>query len=100
MKIRERVSGQLFTVFGFYWSGNKCYFCCFPRNAGGLSSYAENEVEIVESSIDSDFEFKRVSEGMSGVFHRLLLIENHLEELFDHDPEAYRRFSALLGFQP
>ena len=100
MKVKDKISGQVFNVYGIYWHDNKTYFYAFPKNSGGISSFGEEEVEIVERAIDDDFEFVRTDEKISGFFHRYLLVEGLMDGLLEHDPSAYKKFVSLIGKVP
>lgn len=100
MKIRDKKSGDFCTVYGIYWFEEKCYFCCFSSKGVGLSSYSQSEVEVIDRLLGADFEFKKIKNGMCGVFHHLLLKDNIMEDLFEHDPQAYNKFIELLGNKP
>jgi hypothetical protein len=100
MKIRENTSEQIFIVYGVYWHGNKTYFYCFPRNSVGISSFDEDEIEIVDRTIDSDFEYVRTDERISGIFHKSLLKDQLMDGLLEHDPTAYNKFVSLIGKEP
>jgi hypothetical protein len=100
MKITEKISGRSFTVYAIYWSIDKTYFLYFPARSGGLSSIAEDEMEINDPSIDNDFEYVRTDERISGFFHKHLLGENLMDDLLDHDPVAYKKFVSLIGKEP
>ncbi len=100
MKVREKTSNQIFTVYGIYWCGGKTFFYCFPRNTFGLSSYGEDEVDVLDSAIETDFVYLRTNEQTFGVFNRHLLEGQLLDLLLEHDPEAYKQFSCVIGKEP
>ncbi|WP_137718572.1 hypothetical protein [Methylobacillus flagellatus] len=100
MKLLDKTLGQFLNVYGIYWHGGKTYFYCFPNNGVGISSYGEEEVEVVDSKISVGFEYKITGHGIPGIFHRQLLAENLLDALLEHDPEAYRKFILLIGGAP
>ncbi len=100
MKITEKISGQSFTVYAIYWARDKTYFYYFPARSGGLSSIAEDEMEITDPTIGNDFEYVRTGEIFSGFFHKYLIREKLLDDLLDHDPVAYKKFVSLLGREP
>lgn len=100
MKVRDKVSGQSFTVYGIYWVDAQPHFYCFPRRSTGLSSYAQDEVEVEDSRVDGEFEFVRTAQGFSAVVHRHLLANNMLDKLLEQDPAAYGKFCQLIGHEP
>lgn len=100
MKVTEKVSGQDLIVYGVYWSGERTYFCCFPRESKGMSSYAEDEVEVVDFDLGSDFAFAVMANGIRGVFNKGLLQDGLLDGLLEFDPESYSRFAEVLGHAP
>jgi hypothetical protein len=100
MKIKELTSGQCFTVYGVYWHDNKTYFYCFPKNSVGISSFSEDEIQIIDRTIDSDFEYVRTDERTSGFFHGHLLEGQLMDRLLEHDPVAYTKFVSLIGKEP
>jgi len=100
MKITDKTSGHTFKVYGIYWSGGKTFFYCFPVRSGGLSSFSEEEIQIIDRTIESDFEYMRTDDGMSGLFHKHLLGERLMDDLLEHDPEAYKKFVSLIGREP
>lgn len=100
MKITEKTSGHSFSVYGIYWCGGKTFFYCFPAHSGGLSSFSEDEVQITDRTIESDFEYVRTDERISGIFHKHLLGERLMDDLLEHDPAAYKKFVSLLGNTP
>ncbi len=100
MKVRERLSGVVFDVYGIHWLGGKTYFSCFAKQSFGLTAYKEEEVEIVEKSLGKDFVFFGAGERVKGVFHKYLIEARLLDDLYEHDPEAYSKFVALLGHEP
>ncbi|WP_048441816.1 hypothetical protein [Caenimonas sp. SL110] len=100
MKIREKISNLTFDVYGIYWHADKAYFYCFPRKSTGLSSYSEEEVEVFDARIDDDFVFVTMAQGASGILHRHLVADALLDQLLEHDPEAYAKFKSLIGREP
>lgn len=100
MKIRERSSNQIFEVYGVYWQGEKTYFCCFPKNAKGISSYVEDEIDIVDESISNNFIYLKSSNMINGFFHKALVENGLLDSLFEHDPQAFDKFVEILGREP
>ena len=65
-----------------------------------MNSYRESEIDVVNFEVGPDFVFAVTSNGIRGVFHRALLVENLLDGLLEFDPEAYDRFEVLLGRTP
>jgi len=100
MNIKEKVSGGVFTVYGIYWHNNKTYFYAFPKNSMGISSFGEEEVEIIDRAIGSDFEYLPTDGYIAGIFHKYLLAEALMDDLLEHDPDAYKKFVTLLGKEP
>jgi hypothetical protein len=97
MKALDKASGQILNVYGMYWHQGKTYFYCFPKNSTGISSYGEEELTVVDPTINTDFEYRILDNGIAGVFHRQLLAENLLDDLLEHDPEAFKKFMVLIG---
>jgi hypothetical protein len=100
MKVLDKVSGQLFEVYGIYWHEGKTYFYCFPKNSLGISSYGQDEVDVVDKVVGADFEYHLGSDGIPGLIHKHLLRDQLLDALLEHDPDAFRKFVSLLGRQP
>jgi hypothetical protein len=100
MKITEKISGQSFAVYGIYWCDGKTFFYCFPANSDGLSSFSEDEVWITDRTIESEFEYVRTDERISGFFHKHLLGDGLMDDLLEHDPAAYKKFASLIGKVP
>ena len=42
-------------------------------------------------------EYVHTDDGMSGFFHKHLLGEGLMDDLLEHDPEAYKKFVSLIG---
>lgn len=100
MKITDKTSGHSFTVYGIYWSGGKTFFCYFPAHSGGLSIFSEDEIQITDRNIESEFEYMRTDERISGLFHKHLLGDRLMDDLLEHDPAAYKKFVSLIGKAP
>jgi hypothetical protein len=100
MKIKEKTSSQVLTVYAIYWCDSQTYFYAFPKHSTGISSFAEDEVEIVDRSVDSSFEYLRTSERIAGIFHKHLLADGLMDRLLEHDPDAFKRFVSLIGKEP
>ena len=100
MKIKSKVSGMIFTVYGIYWHANKPYFYAFAKNSTGLSSYEEKDVEIIDYSIGCDFEYLPSDGYIAGIFHKYLLADALMDDLLEHDPNAYKKFVELIGKEP
>jgi len=100
MKIKDKKTSNIFTVYGIYWQDNKTYFYCFPKNSVGLTSYREDDVEIIDPTIDTDFEYVITYQDTGGIFHRHLLTDKLMDELLEHDPVAYKKFVSLIGNEP
>jgi hypothetical protein len=98
MKVRERVSGEIFSVYGIYWHEDKTYFYCFPKKSTGLSSYSEDEVDIVEPALGHEFQYAVLN--VHGIFHKHLIGEQLLDALLEHDPVAYKKFVSLIKGEP
>lgn len=100
MIVKEKKYSSLLNVYGIYWHNDKTYFYCFPKGSFGLSSYGEDEVDIVDRVIESDFVYVNLTHGMHGVFNKKLIDNNLLDQLIDHDRDAYEKFCYLLGKEP
>lgn len=100
MEINDKVSGKDLTVYGLYWSSDQTFFCCFPKQSKGMNSYRESDVDVANFEVGPDFAFAVMTNGIRGVFHKVLLQENLLDGLLEFDSEAYDRFVALLGRVP
>jgi hypothetical protein len=98
MKIRLKMHDLELTVYGIYWrEGVPTTFCCFPKGTHGLSGFRQEQFDIIDPTIDGDFVFRVTDSNMNGIFHKHVLTDNLLDDLFDHDEEAYQKFRHCLG---
>jgi hypothetical protein len=99
MIIRCKKSELNYEVYTMYWVRDRVHFYCFPKGSRGFSAYTEDEVDVVDSSIEG-FAFTRFASGATGIAHRLVLTEGLFDRLLDHDHEAYAQLEAALGHAP
>ena len=100
MRIREKRYGHNFEVFAIYWAQEQKYYLAFPRRSTGLSAFLDSEVEVTDASLDADFIPCTFANGMRGFAHRHLMQDDLLDNLLEHDPDAYLHFLSLLGREP
>lgn len=101
MKIRLKQYPVELTVYAIYWrQDSPTIFSGFPEGSYGLTGFQQEQFEILDPTIDSDFVFRVTGNGMNGIFHKHVLTDNLLDDLVDHDQAAYEKFSALLGRTP
>lgn len=89
MKIREK-GGAVIDVFAVYFVDNEPIFYGLPKNQGGLIAYKSSEVSVVENHMVGRYVlFKR------GIYHWALIEEELLDDLSEHDKDAYKRFLEI-----
>jgi hypothetical protein len=93
MKVQEK-DGTIVDVFAIYWLENETLFLGLPKNYGGLISYKEKNVHVIDSTLHG--EFKYFSTHINGIYHWALIKEALLDDIIERDEVAYNRFVEIL----
>jgi hypothetical protein len=97
MKVTDKISGRVMTVFGIYWDRGKICFYCVPAKTTGLSVYGQDEVEVADPELGPDFRYVICSDGLPALFHHVLTQGDTLEGLLEHDPAVFEEFRKLVA---
>ena len=100
MKIIKNSTGENLRVYGIYTSNKGPILCVSPKDYYGILVVGIKDVVVVDNNIDSDFVFFMFESGEFGVFCKLLIQENILDDLLELEPSAYQRFVDYLGQDP
>jgi len=89
--------GKLLTVYGIYWVEGKEYYFCSPEKYEGLMVYSEDDVEVINNKLHSDYVLTNIGENHRMICHEVLLKNNLLDRLSECEKSAYYEF--LIGLK-
>ncbi|ELV7529595.1 hypothetical protein QMU90_003576 [Edwardsiella ictaluri] len=87
MKIKNDRSEKIIEVYAVYWSRGETYFYGLSKGYNGLLAYKASNMKIIDPVMSGDFILFD-----DGVFYKPLIAENLLDDLFEYDEVAYKRF--------
>jgi hypothetical protein len=97
MIVRWKNTEHCFEVYSILWVDNRVQFYLFPKNHSGLTAFGDDEVDVVDPAIGSEFEFVQFPSGHSGLVHRHMLQDALFDRLIEHDQDAVREFYSLVA---
>lgn len=95
MKARLLNSGRVVDAFAIYVIDGKKMFLLLPENHGGLISFSDDELDIIDGSFNSRYVHYKNDSGW-GVFHWSLIEKELLDNILENDKEAYDDFLKIL----
>ena len=95
MKARLLNSGRVVDAFAIYVIDGKKMFLLLPKGHGGLISFSDNELDIVDGSFNSRYVHYKNDSGW-GIFHWSLIEKELLDNILENDKEAYDDFLKIL----
>lgn len=91
MIVREVGRDEPVQVFGIYWIENERFYWVIPYDGySGLMALSDREVNVVDSSLSSDFIFCKDGAGGDMILH--WAAEDLIEKLVECDPLAMVEF--------
>ena len=94
MKIKTLRHGDIVDIFAIYNVGDREVFLGLPKNQGGLVTFNSDECEVIDASLNGRYVYFENDGG--GVFHWALIEERLLDDVLEHDDDAYKKFVEIL----
>ena len=100
MRIREAGVQKSLEVYGIYWDffegrRQRFHFVVPDTDYPGFVSVPESQCQITDPSVD-DFVVIKDSSGCDLIVHKLLSVNDLLDQIIDHRPGALRGFLESL----